>query len=203
MILSDWLCLILFPIILTILAFPLGEYMAGVFNGTRTFISPVIAPLERLLYRLFKVDEREDMSWKTYALSLLMFNAIGIVVLLFLQLIQGWLPLNPQKLGAVRWDTALNTAISFATNTNWQAYSGEQTMSYLTSMLGLTVHFFSAAIGIAVAIAVIRGFIRKSSAANVIIRKFAEDAEDALAYSGDYLAEDHRCFISETPISKA
>ena len=148
MVISDWLCLILFPIILTMLAFPFGEYMARVFSGTRIFISPVIAPLESLLYRLFKVDEQEDMSWKTYALSLLMFNAIGIVVLLFLQLIQGWLPLNPQKLGAVRWDTALNTAISFATNTNWQAYSGEQTMSYLTSMLGLTVHFFSAAIGI-------------------------------------------------------
>jgi K+-transporting ATPase ATPase A chain len=126
----------------------------------------VIAPVERLLYRLFKVDEHEDMSWKTYAFSLVIFNVMGIVVLFFLQIIQGWLPFNPQKFGAVRWDTALNTAISFGTNTNWQAYSGEQTMSYLTQMLGLTVqNFFSAAIGIAVVIAVIRGFIRKSSAA--------------------------------------
>ena len=163
---SDWLCLILFPLILTILAFPLGEYMARVFGGTRTFISPVIAPAERVLYRLFKVDEKEDMSWKMYALSLVLFNTIGIVFLFLLQLIQGWLPFNPQKFGAVRWDTALNTAISFATNTNWQSYSGEQTMSYLTQMLGMTVqNFFSAAIGIAVVIAVIRGFIRKSSAA--------------------------------------
>ena len=163
---SDWLCLILFPLFLTVLAFPLGEYMARVFSGTRTFISPIIAPLERLLYRLFKVDEKEDMSWKTYTLSLVFFNAIGIVFLFVLQLIQGWLPFNPQKLDAVRWDTALNTAISFGTNTNWQAYSGEQTMSYLTQMLGMTVqNFFSAAIGIAVVIAVIRGFIRKSSAA--------------------------------------
>jgi len=166
MTINDWLCLILFPLILTIFAFPLGEYMARVFHGTRTFISPVIAPGERLLYRLFKVDVKEDMSWKTYALSLIIFNVMGIVVLFFLQLIQGWLPFNPQKFGAVRWDTALNTAISFGTNTNWQAYSGEQTMSYLTQMLGLTVqNFFSAAIGIAAAIAVIRGFIRKSSAA--------------------------------------
>lgn len=141
---SDWLCLILFPLILTILAFPLGEYIAKVFSGTRTFLSPIIAPVERLLYRLFKVDALEEMTWKTYAFSLVIFNAIGIVVLFFLQFIQGWLPFNPQKFGAVRWDTALNTAISFGTNTNWQAYSGEQTMSYLTQMLGMTVqNFFS------------------------------------------------------------
>ena len=166
MIAGDWLCLILFPLILTILAFPLGEYMARVFSGTRTFITPVFAPAEHLLYRLFRVDEKEEMSWKTYAFSLVLFNVIGIVVLFFLQIIQGWLPFNPQQFGAVRWDTALNTAVSFSTNTNWQAYSGEQTMSYLTQMLGMTVqNFFSAAIGITVVVAVIRGFIRKSSAA--------------------------------------
>jgi potassium-transporting ATPase potassium-binding subunit len=163
---NDWLCLILLPLILTILAFPLGEYMARVFAGTQTFLTPVMAPVERLLYRLFGVDEKEDMSWKTYALSLVVFNIIGVAAVFILQLIQGMLPFNPQKFGAVRWDTALNTAVSFATNTNWQAYSGEQTMSYLTQMLALTVqNFFSAAIGIACLVAVIRGFIRKSSGA--------------------------------------
>jgi potassium-transporting ATPase potassium-binding subunit len=166
MTLNDWLCIILLPIILVILAFPLGEFMAKVFTGARTFMTPVIAPVERLFYRLFGVDEKEDMSWKTYALSLVIFNMIGIVVVFILQTIQGMLPFNPQKFGHVRWDTAINTAISFGTNTNWQAYSGEQTMSYLTQMLGLSVqNFFSAAIGIAALVAVIRGFIRKTSAA--------------------------------------
>ena len=163
---GNWLCLILFPLVLTSLAFPMGEYMAKVFCGDRTFLSPVLSPVERFLYKLFAVDPNEEMSWKTYALSLVLFNVIGIVVLFLLQLIQGFLPFNPQQFGAVRWDTALNTAISFGTNTNWQAYSGEKTMSYLTQMLGLTVqNFTSAAIGIAASIAVIRGFIRKSAAA--------------------------------------
>jgi K+-transporting ATPase ATPase A chain len=163
---GNWLCLLLFPVILTILAYPMGVYMARVFSGERTFLTPVVAPVERFLYRLFAVDPNEEMSWKTYTLSLLLLNVIGIAVLFLLQLIQGWLPFNPQKLGAVRWDTALNTAISFSTNTNWQAYSGEQTMSYLTQMLGLTVqNFISAAIGIVAVIAVIRGFARKSMAA--------------------------------------
>ena len=163
---NDWLCLVLFSTILIIPAFGLGEFMAGVFTGERNFLTPVIAPVERLLYRLFGVDEKEDMSWKTYALSLVIFNAVGIAVVFILQLLQGILPLNPQKFGQVRWDTAINTAISFGTNTNWQAYSGEQTMSYLTQMLGLSVqNFLSAAIGIAALVAVIRGFIRKTSAA--------------------------------------
>jgi K+-transporting ATPase ATPase A chain len=163
---NDWLCIILLPLITAALAFPLGEFMARVFTGTRTFMTPVIAPVERILYRLFGVDENEDMSWKTYALSLVIFNIIGIVAVFILQTIQGMLPFNPQKLGHVRWDTAINTAISFGTNTNWQAYAGEQTMSYLTQMLGLTVqNFLSAAIGIAALVAVIRGFIRKTSAA--------------------------------------
>ncbi len=119
-----------------------------------------------MLYRLFGVDEKEEMTWKTYTLSLVIFNIIGILTVFVLQIVQGILPLNPQKFGSVRWDTALNTAISFGTNTNWQSYSGEQTMSYLTQMLGLTVqNFFSAAIGIAAVIAVIRGFIRKTSSA--------------------------------------
>ncbi len=164
MTLSDWLCLILFPVILTILAFPLGEYMALVFSGKKTFFAPAMSGTERLLYRLFSVDFNEDMSWKTYAFSLAIFSMIGIAFLFVLQLAQGLLPLNPQKIGAVRWDTALNAAVSFVTNTNWQSYSGEKTMSHLTQMLGLTVqNFLSAAAGIAVLIAVIRGFIRKTA----------------------------------------
>jgi len=165
MTINDWLCIVILPLIVTILAFPLGDYMARVFSGAKTFLSPIIGPVERLLYKMFCIDENEEMSWPTYAVSLVIFNVVGIGLLFLGQLIQGWLPLNPQKFGAVRWDTALNTAISFGTNTNWQAYSGEQTMSYFTQMLGLAVHnFTSAAIGIAVLIAVIRGFTRKSSA---------------------------------------
>ena len=165
MTLSDWLCLILFPIILTLLAVPLGEYMAYVYSGRKTFLTPVLAGPERWLYRLFSVNVQEDMPWKTYALSLVIFSIIGIATLFILQLAQGLLPLNPRKLGAVRWDTALNAAISFATNTNWQSYSGERTMSHFTQMLGLTVqNFLSAAAGMAVLAAVIRGFIHKTSA---------------------------------------
>lgn len=138
--------------------------MAKIFTGAKTFLTPFVGPLERVLYRLFGVDEKEEMTWKTYTLSLVMFNIIGIAVVFILQMVQGKLPFNPQKLGAVRWDTALNTAISFGTNTNWQSYAGEQTMSYLTQMLGLAVqNFLSAAIGIAAVVAVIRGFIRKTS----------------------------------------
>lgn len=161
---NDLLCLILFPIIFSVLAFPLGEYMAKVFSGQKNFLTPVAAPCEKFLYRLFGIDEKEEMSWKAYSLSLILFNFIGLVFLFILQLVQGTLPLNPQKLGAVRWDTALNTAVSFVTNTNWQSYSGEKTMSYLTQMLGLTVqNFLSAATGIAVAVSVIRGFVRKTT----------------------------------------
>ncbi len=161
---SDWLCMILFPVILTILALPLGEYLALVFSDRKAFHVPVVSALEKGLYRLFYVDANEDMPWKTYAGSVMLFTVVSIIALLALQLIQGLLPLNPQKLGAVRWDTAVNTAISFVTNTNWQSYSGERTMSYLTQMLGLTVqNFVSAAVGIAVLIAVIRGFLRKTT----------------------------------------
>jgi len=161
---NDWLCIILLPLITAALAFPLGELMANVFSGAKTFLTPLVAPVERILYRLFGVDEKEEMSWQTYALSLVIFNIIGIAVLFILQLVQGTLPFNPQKLKAVRWDTALNTAISFVTNTNWQSYSGEQTMSYLTQMLGMTVqNFLSAAVGIAAVAALIRGFVRKTS----------------------------------------
>lgn len=144
--------------ILTILAVFLGEYMAKVFNGD--FKNPV----EKLIYKIFSIDENKEMDWKTYTFSLLILNAIGIIALFALQQLQHILPLNPEKLTAVRWDTALNTAVSFVTNTNWQAYGGETTMSYLTQMLGLTVqNFLSAAVGIAACIAFIRGFSRKTT----------------------------------------
>jgi K+-transporting ATPase ATPase A chain len=163
MTMNDLFPILLFLCVLTLFAVPLGEFMAKVFSGRSNFLTRIVGPVEKLLYRLFGIDERDEMSWKTYAFSLVIFNAIGIVVLFVLQLIQGWLPFNPQKFGAVRWDTALNAAISFVTNTNWQSYSGEQTMSYLTQMLGLSVqNFLSAAVGLASVVALIRGFIRKT-----------------------------------------
>jgi K+-transporting ATPase ATPase A chain len=156
--------IVLFLAILTLAAVPLGRFIAKVFSNKRTFLTGVMGPVERVIYRWLGVDEKDEMTWKTYAFSLLLFNAIGIVILFALQLIQGLLPFNPQQFGAVRWDTALNTAISFVTNTNWQAYGGEQTMSYFTQMVGLTVqNFLSAAVGLAAAMALIRGFVRKTT----------------------------------------
>lgn len=150
--------------VLLILAAPTGRYIAKVFGGEQTLLSPLILPIERGLYRIADVDESREMSWKTYVSALLVFNILGIAGVFLLQELQGLLPLNPQGLGPVRWDTALNTAVSFTTNTNWQSYSGEQTMSYLTQMLGLTVqNFLSAAVGLAAAMAVIRGFTRKNA----------------------------------------
>lgn len=152
-----------FFVILTGGALLLGKYMANVFEGKKTLFSFLLLPLENLLYKLFGVDKNLEMNWKTYTLNFVVFNLVGIITLFVIQRIQLILPLNPQKLGAVRWDTALNAAVSFTTNTNWQSYVGETTMSYLTQMLGLTVqNFLSAAIGIAVAMAFIRGFVRKS-----------------------------------------
>lgn len=160
--LSDIIYLICFLVILVALALPLGHYMAAVFSGQRTIMSPVVRPVERAFYSICRIDENEEMSWKTYAAALLLFNGVSLVALFLLQLLQGRLPLNPQALGPVRWDTALNTAISFVTNTNWQAYGGETTMSYLTQMAGLTVqNFVSAAVGMAALLPLIRAFTRK------------------------------------------
>jgi K+-transporting ATPase ATPase A chain len=151
--------------VLPVLAVPTGRYIAKVFSGERTPLTPLLKPIEKRFYGLLGIDENEEMSWKTYASALIVFNILSVIAVFLLQEAQGWLPLNPQGFGSVRWDTAVNTAISFTTNTNWQAYSGEQTMSYLTQMLGLTVqNFLSGAVGIAAALAVIRGFIRKNTA---------------------------------------
>jgi potassium-transporting ATPase potassium-binding subunit len=153
---------IVFLVVLTLLAIPLGNYMAKVFTGRRTLLSFMIRPVESAVYRLCDIHESEEMSWKQYSVAFVLFNVIGLVVLFLLQVTQGWLPLNPQGFGSVRWDTALNTAISFVTNTNWQAYGGESTMSYLTQMTGLTVqNVLSAAIGIAVLLPLIRAFTYK------------------------------------------
>ncbi len=153
-----------FFLLLVAASVPLGKYMAKVFTGEDTFMTPVIRPLERLVYRLCGVNESEEMSWKRYAWDFIAFNLIGIVLLLLIQIAQRFLPFNPQGFHGVRWDTALNTAVSFVTNTNWQSYGGESTMSNFTQMAGLTVqNFVSAAIGMAAGLAFIRGFIRKES----------------------------------------
>lgn len=150
--------------LLTLFALILGQYMARVFCAETTPLSKVLRPIELLLYKLFGVNEYEEMTWKVYAKNLIAFNIIGIGVLFLIQELQSFLPLNPQSLSNIKADLALNTAISFPTNTDWQNYSGEKTMSYFTQMFGLTVqNFLSAAIGIATAIAFIRGFVRKTT----------------------------------------
>jgi K+-transporting ATPase ATPase A chain len=154
----------LYLVVLLVLARPLGLYMAAVFEGRPTFLSRLIKPVESLIYRLCGVRAEEEMGWKTYSVAFMVFNLLGALVVYALQRLQDLLPLNPQKLGAVSADSSFNTAISFATNTNWQGYGGETTMSYLTQMLGLTVqNFVSAAVGMAVLVALARGFKRRQS----------------------------------------
>jgi len=143
----------------------LGTYIANVFTGKTTLATSILGWLENLCYRVGGTDPKEEMSWIQYGKALLLFNFLGFITLFFLQLIQGYLPLNPQNFGAVSWPLAFNTAMSFTTNTNWQSYSGETTLSYLTQMLGLTSHnFLSAATGMAALLVLTRGFIRKSAA---------------------------------------
>jgi K+-transporting ATPase ATPase A chain len=156
--------LVLYVVVLLLLAKPLGSFMAKVYQGERTFLDPILHPGERLIYRISGVKADEEMSWKTYAIAAMLFNALGLLVLYALQRFQAVLPLNPQGLGAVTPDSSWNTAVSFATNTNWQGYGGEVTMSYLTQMLGLAVqNFVSAAMGMAVLAAFIRGIARHTS----------------------------------------
>jgi K+-transporting ATPase ATPase A chain len=155
----------LFVVLLLALTRPLGAYMARVFSGERTWLSPVLGPVERGLYRLAGVDPAAEQPWTAYTAALLLFNLAGLLLLYALQRLQGLLPLNPQGFDAVAPDLAFNTAASFVTNTNWQAYSGESTMSYLTQMAGLAVqNFLSAATGIAAAVAFVRGLARRSAA---------------------------------------
>jgi K+-transporting ATPase ATPase A chain len=147
-----------------LLAHPLGSFMARVYSGERTFLSPALAPCESLFYRICGVNRNDEMGWQRYAYAMLLFNLVLFLALFAMLLAQPALPSNPQGLPGLSWPLALNTAVSFTTNTNWQNYAGESTLSYFTQVVGLTVHnFVSAASGMAIAIALIRGFVRRSS----------------------------------------
>ncbi|RWO91051.1 potassium-transporting ATPase subunit KdpA [Mesorhizobium sp.] len=160
---NGWMQILVYCGIVVLLVKPLGGYMYRVFSGDRTFLSPILGPVERSLYRISGTSEREEQHWTTYAAALLFFNLAGFVVLYALQRLQGSLPYNPAGMSGVEPGLAFNTAASFMTNTNWQNYGGESTMSYLVQMAGLTVqNFLSAATGIAIAIALIRGFTKAS-----------------------------------------
>lgn len=152
---------ILYLIILVALAIPLGFYIGKIMDGEKVFLSRILGPVENFMYRILHIDQKEQMSWKKYALCIVFFSAFGFVFLFLLNILQSYLPLNPEKIGNTSWHLGFNTTASFVTNTNWQSYSGESQLSYLTQMLGLTVqNFVSAAVGIAVLFALIRGFIK-------------------------------------------
>lgn len=160
----DYIQVLFFVLVVISLTPLLGKFMYSVFSGKKNILTPVLGKLEEFLYRFLKIDPSEDMNWKKYLFSVLIFNFSGFLFVLLLQLIQQWLPLNPEKLPNVPFHLALNTAISFMSNTNWQSYSGETTMSYATQMLGLTVqNFLSAATGIAVLLALARGITIRMS----------------------------------------
>jgi K+-transporting ATPase ATPase A chain len=164
MTLNGFLQLGIYFLVLLALTKPLGVYMTKIFSGERMLLSGVFGPVERLIYRICRIDEREEQPWTVYTAAMLMFSLVGLLVLYGLQRLQYYLPLNPQHFSGVAPDLAFNTASSFTTNTNWQAYSGESTMSYLVQMAGLAFHnFVSAATGIALAIAFIRGIARREA----------------------------------------
>jgi K+-transporting ATPase ATPase A chain len=159
-----WVQIALFCAIIVALVVPLGGYMTRVFNGENTFLSPVLRPLETVLYRVAGIDEKSEQHWLSYTLTMLLFQVGGFVLLYALLRLQAVLPFNLASQSAMAPDLAFNTATSFVTNTNWQNYGGESTLSYVSQMLGLTVqNFLSAATGIALALALIRGFARASS----------------------------------------
>src|SRR5262245_12404343 len=159
---NGWLQILLFLAVVLAVTAPLGRFMTRVFNRQRTWLDPILGPVARVIYRLTGVDEAREMRWTEYAIAMLLFSVVSMLVLYAIQRVQQWLPWNPQGFSAVPPDLAFNTASSFTTNTNWQAYSGESTMSYLTQMAGLAYHnFVSAATGIALAIAFIRGIAQK------------------------------------------
>jgi len=160
--LNGWLQIALFIALILLLAKPMGSYMTRVFERRRTWLDAVLVPCERLLYKLTDVNPDEEMRWTQYAVAMLVFSAATLILTYAIERLQGFLPLNPQHLANVAPDLAFNTAVSFTTNTNWQAYTPESTMSYLTQMLGLATHnFWSAAVGLALAIAFIRGIARR------------------------------------------
>src|SRR5712692_11307225 len=168
MTLNGWLQILFYFVVVLLVTKPVGIFMAKVFNRERTFLDPVMRPVEKLLYKLTRVDENHEMRWTEYCISMLLFSAVSMLLLYVFERTQQWQPLwlNPQKFAAIPQDLAFNTAASFTTNTNWQFYTGEQVMSYLTQMAGLAYHnFASAAVGIVLAIALIRGIARRETGA--------------------------------------
>jgi K+-transporting ATPase ATPase A chain len=166
MTITGWLQISLFSAIVILITRPFGGYMTRVFAGERTFLSPVLRPVERAIYWCCGVDEKEEQHWLTYAVAMLLFSVVGFLTLYALQRLQWYLPFNPQEQTGVEQSLAFNTSVSFVTNTNWQSYVPETTMGYLVQMAGLTVHnFVSAATGIALALALIRGFARREAKA--------------------------------------
>src|SRR5208337_3422703 len=163
MTMQGWAQIALYAFVIVLITKPLGGYMTRVFNGERTLLSPVLRPVEAVLYRIGGVKEKREQHWITYTVSMLFFHVGGFLILYSLMRLQGLLPWNPAGQSAVAEDLSFNTAVSFITNTNWQAYGGESTMSYLVQMLGLThQNYLSAATGIVLAMALIRGFARHS-----------------------------------------
>jgi potassium-transporting ATPase potassium-binding subunit len=161
---SGWLQILLFFLAILLLTRPVGVFLHRVFERKKTFLDFLLRPVERLIYRVSGVDEEKEMGWLEYGAAMLLFSGVSLILLYGIERLQQWLPWNPQKFGNVAADLAWNTAVSFTTNTNWQSYSGESTMSYLTQMAGLAYHnFASAAVGIALAIALIRGVARRES----------------------------------------
>jgi K+-transporting ATPase ATPase A chain len=161
---NGWFQIVFFLVVIFLLTKPLGVFMTRVFSGEKTFLDPILRPVERVVYRLTGVDEKQEMRWTEYAVAMLLFSGVSMTLLYLIERTQKWLPLNPQKFPNVDPGLAFGTAASFTTNTNWQAYSGESTMSYLTQMAGLAYHnFASAAVGIVLAIVVIRGIARKET----------------------------------------
>jgi K+-transporting ATPase ATPase A chain len=161
---NGWFQIGLYLLVIFLVTKPIGVFMARVFNRDKTSLDPILRPVERLVYRLTGIDEKHEMRWTEYAVAMLLFSGVSMVLLYLIERTQKWLPFNPQKLGNLEPGLAFGTAASFTTNTNWQAYTGESTMSYLTQMAGLAYHnFASAAVGIVLAIAVIRGISRKET----------------------------------------
>src|SRR5246127_4552629 len=161
---NGWFQIGFFFVVIFLLTKPLGVFMTRVFSGEKTFLDPLLRPVERLVYRLTGVDEKHEMRWTEYVTAMLLFSSVSMALLYLIERTQKWLPLNPQKFGNLEPGLAFGTAASFTTNTNWQVYSGESTMSYLTQMAGLAHHnLVSAAVGIVLAIVVIRGIVRRET----------------------------------------
>jgi K+-transporting ATPase ATPase A chain len=161
---NGWFQIGFFLLVILVITKPLGVFMSRVFSQQKSFLDPILRPIEKLIYRLTGIDEKNEMRWTEYATAMLLFSALSMILLYLIERTQRWLPLNPQKFSNLAPGLAFGTSASFTTNTNWQAYSGESTMSYLTQMAGLAYHnFASAAVGIAIAIAVIRGIARKET----------------------------------------